>query len=65
MRVVADRDTCIASGMCMLAAPRLFEQDEEDGRVILLTESIEPSDADAVLKAVAHCPSGALSLLGE
>jgi ferredoxin len=65
MRLVADRDICLANGVCVLAAPHLFEQDEEDGRVILLTEAIEPTDTDAALKAVTHCPSGALSLLGK
>ena len=63
MRLVADREVCLASGMCVLAAPDVFGQAGEDGRVILLTESVEASETDAVLKAVAHCPSGALSLI--
>jgi ferredoxin len=62
MRVTADREVCIGSGNCVFAAPRVFDQDDEEGLVVLLTEEADAGDADAVRDAVAHCPSGALRI---
>ena len=52
MRVAADRDVCISSGMCMLTAPGAFDQDDE-GIVALLTENVGPADAEMAHRAVA------------
>jgi ferredoxin len=60
MRVAADREVCIGSGNCVFAAPEVFDQDDDEGLVVLLTAEVGPRDADAVREAVAHCPSGAL-----
>ena len=60
LRVHADRDVCIGAGMCVLAAGAVFDQDD-DGIVVVLDEM--PDDGPAVRKAVANCPSGALSAL--
>ena len=60
MKVVADRDVCIGSGNCVLTAPQVFDQDDEEGLVVLLTAEVDPADDDAVRDAVARCPSGAL-----
>lgn len=62
MKVVADRDTCIGSGLCVLTAPAVFDQDD-DGLVSPLVEDVPPEDADSVRQAVANCPSGALRLV--
>ena len=63
MRVAVDREICISAGMCVLTAPEVFDQDEEDGRVILLVpEPLDPDD-DKVRRAAMLCPSGALSLV--
>lgn len=62
MRIVVDRDRCIGSGQCVLAQPDVFDQGEDDGLVLLLTD--EPSgDAEAgAREAVRLCPSQALSV---
>jgi ferredoxin len=46
--------------MCVLVAGAVFDQDY-DGLVVVLEEM--PADAPAVRKALANCPSGALSAL--
>ncbi|MET9145414.1 ferredoxin [Streptomyces sp. NPDC004042] len=61
-RVRADRDRCVGAGQCVLAAPAVFDQDEEDGLVRVLAERPPASRADAVREAVRACPSGALTL---
>jgi ferredoxin len=63
MRVTADRGVCIGSGNCVLTAPAVFDQDEAEGLVVVLTLEVTPDDQDAVREAVAHCPSGALRLV--
>jgi ferredoxin len=60
MKVTADREVCIGSGNCVFSAPAVFDQDDDEGLVVLLTAEVDPHDADAVRDAVAHCPSGAL-----
>jgi ferredoxin len=65
LRVQADRDVCIGSGLCVLAAGAVFDQDD-DGIVVLLNERpSDPADVDAAREAVANCPSGALSAAEE
>jgi ferredoxin len=65
MRVAADRDVCIGSGMCLLTAPAVFDQDDDEGLVVLLSADVPAEDADAARQAVALCPSGALRLVEE
>jgi ferredoxin len=65
MRVAADRDVCIGSGMCLLTEPAVFDQDDDEGLVVLLAADVPAEDADAARQAVALCPSGALRLVEE
>ena len=62
VNVAADQDRCVGSGMCMLAVPEVFDQDD-DGIVTLLTSDPDDERADAVRKAVANCPAAALRLV--
>ncbi len=65
MRVELDEPKCVASGQCVIAAPDVFDQREDDGVAFLLTE--EPSDVqlDGVREAVAVCPAAAIRLLAS
>jgi ferredoxin len=65
VRVTAAREVCIGSGNCVFTAPRVFDQDEDEGLVVLLTADVDPQDADTVRDAVAHCPSGALRIVED
>lgn len=62
MRAVADREICAASGMCAMAAPGVFDQDDADGRVLVVAERPAVEDERAARDAVRLCPTGALSL---
>ena len=62
MRIEADRERCASSGMCVLTAPDVFDQDEDDGRVVLLMPDVTEEQEAAVRKAIQLCPSRALSL---
>ncbi|MEU2494275.1 ferredoxin [Streptomyces sp. NPDC007883] len=60
-RVGAQRDRCVGAGQCVLAAPAVFDQDEQDGLVVVLIERPTESQSDAVHDAVWACPSRALT----
>ena len=64
MRVIADREICAGSGMCARTAPGLFDQDDEDGRVVVLVTELRNDDVVGARKAVSLCPTGALALEG-
>jgi ferredoxin len=64
MRIAADRDLCIGAGMCVVNAPAVFDQDEDDGLVMVLVDEPDGPDAAAAGKAVGLCPSGALRVVG-
>ena len=38
IRVLADRDVCISAGQCTRVAPEVFDQDGEDGLVVVRQE---------------------------
>ncbi|MCH6161747.1 ferredoxin [Streptomyces marispadix] len=57
----ADRERCISAGMCALTAPEVFDQDPDDGRVLLLQTEPPTAHRAAVRMAVGVCPSGAIA----
>lgn len=62
MRIIADRDRCVGAGQCVLTEPDVFDQDEEEGTVLLLTERTTEQTSESVRTAVDVCPAQALSL---
>jgi ferredoxin len=61
VQVSADRGKCISAGNCVLTVDAVFDQDD-DGVVVVLDAGPPPAHHDAVRRAVAACPSGAISL---
>lgn len=57
-----DRDVCVGAGQCVLAAPAVFDQSDEDGLSYVLLDPVPPEHASAVRDAVYRCPARALSL---
>ncbi|MFJ9244924.1 MULTISPECIES: 4Fe-4S domain-containing protein [unclassified Streptomyces] len=62
MKVVVDEDKCVAAGQCVAAAADVFDQRDEDGVVVLLTEHPPPEVADDVRTAAAVCPALAIRI---
>lgn len=62
MRVVIDIDKCVGGGQCVLAAPEVFDQREEDGLVLLLEEYPPTGLYEAVRQAAHICPALAITL---
>ncbi|MFF4359297.1 ferredoxin [Streptomyces sp. NPDC001604] len=57
-----DRERCIGAGMCALTAPEVFDQDPDDGRVLLLHTEPTTAHRAAARMAAGVCPSGAIAL---
>jgi ferredoxin len=60
MKVVVDEEKCVAAGQCVAAAMDVFDQRDEDGVVVLLTENPPPELADDVRQAAVSCPALAI-----
>lgn len=65
MRVELDEPKCVASGQCVMAAPEVFDQREEDGVAILLDDGPAPELHDGVREAAAICPAAAIHLVEQ
>ncbi|MEU4410025.1 ferredoxin [Streptosporangium sp. NPDC023963] len=62
MKVTTDVARCIGAGMCVLTAPEVFDQSEDEGTVVLLDETPPPELHAAARRAGHLCPSGAISV---
>lgn len=61
MRILANYETCVASGNCGRIAPAVFRNlAEHEGFVSLVTERPPVSEWPAVRRAQQLCPSGTI-----
>ncbi|GAA1022251.1 MULTISPECIES: ferredoxin [Amycolatopsis] len=64
MKVVVDQSRCVGAGQCVLVAPEVFDQRDEDGIVVLLQEN-PPAELHAQAKEAAQlCPALAIEVDG-
>lgn len=62
MKVSVEADKCVAAGHCVLAAAEVFDQNEDDGVVIVLDDEPDPEYHDAVRQAAQLCPAAVIRL---
>jgi ferredoxin len=62
MRVQVDEDKCCGAGNCVLLAPDVFDQRDEDGIVFLLDAQPPERLHGAVREAADMCPASAIRL---
>ncbi|MFJ9180076.1 ferredoxin [Streptomyces sp. NPDC102360] len=60
LNVDVDQDKCCGAGACVLSAPEVFDQRDEDGIVTLLAPEPTSAHHTAVREAAAMCPTGAI-----
>jgi ferredoxin len=61
VRVVVDWDLCESNGLCVLAAPEVFELQDDD-TLLILQETPDESLLGKVGDAIRNCPKRAISL---
>lgn len=62
MKVTVEHDKCVSAGNCAAHAPQVFDQDEDDGTVILLDANPSDDLAGPVREAAAACPAMAIRI---
>lgn len=62
MKIEIDVDKCVGAGVCVLAAPDVFDQNDDDGIVIVLEEQPTTAQVPAVQDAAARCPAAVIRL---
>jgi ferredoxin len=65
MKVTIDKEKCCGAGTCVLVAPDVFDQGEDDGIVILLDAAPAPELQASVREAASVCPAAAIMLSEE
>lgn len=62
MRVTVDDSRCIAAGQCVLNAPDVFDQREEDGIVELLDSNPPVTQYESARLAARLCPAEVITI---
>ncbi len=62
MRITVDDSRCIGAGQCVLNAPSLFDQGEDDGIVVLLDAVPAGENHEAARRAARLCPAEAITV---
>ncbi|UBU11300.1 ferredoxin [Nonomuraea gerenzanensis] len=62
MKVTVDEDKCCGAGSCVLLAPEVFDQREEDGIVVLLNAEPGEDQHAVVRESAAVCPGAAIEV---
>jgi ferredoxin len=65
MKVIVDEAKCCGAGQCVLIAPEVFDQGEDDGIVILLQPQPGADQHTLVREAAAVCPGAAIEVSEE
>ena len=66
MRIKVDAELCSGQGRCYTVSSDVFESDDEGFVVQRGTEfDVAPEHEEAARLAVASCPEGAISVVGE
>ncbi|HRI94045.1 MAG TPA: ferredoxin [Nocardioides sp.] len=65
MHVEVDQEACCGTGLCVVVAPDVFGQREDDGVVTLLLSSPPLSRHADVIEAAASCPANVIQVIAE
>jgi ferredoxin len=62
VKITVDQDKCCGAGTCVLLAPDVFDQRDEDGIVVLLDSSPPAALHSLVAEAASVCPAAAITV---
>jgi ferredoxin len=61
MRLLVEREKCVASGQCVMLAPQVFDQDE--GGIVTTLVDTAHETSGGVADAILVCPAAAIKLV--
>jgi ferredoxin len=62
VKITVDQGKCCGAGTCVLLAPDVFDQRDEDGIVVLLDDA-PPAELHALVQEAASvCPAAAIAV---
>jgi ferredoxin len=62
MKITVAAEHCVGSGNCVLTEPRIFDQSDDTGTVVLLMASPQPELEANAREAADLCPGQAISV---
>ncbi|MFI6575514.1 ferredoxin [Nocardiopsis sp. NPDC050513] len=62
MKISVEEDRCCGAGQCVLLAPEVFDQRDDDGIVVLLDAAPDGPLHEAVRESAAVCPAAAIHI---
>ena len=62
VHVVVDQGKCCGAGQCVLLEPQVFDQNDDDGIVVLLETDPGDDQRGPVTEAAQVCPTAAITL---
>jgi ferredoxin len=62
MKVTVDESRCCGAGTCVLLAPEVFDQRDDDGIVVLLSATPGAELHGQVREAANMCPASAIAV---
>ncbi|MDJ1134494.1 ferredoxin [Streptomyces iconiensis] len=62
MKINVDEERCCGAGQCVMLAPEVFDQRDEDGIVMLLDAEPPAEQHGPVREAAEMCPAAAIRL---
>ncbi|MBV7652979.1 ferredoxin [Streptomyces albidoflavus] len=65
MKITVDQEKCCGAGQCVLIAPEVFDQRDEDGIVVLLDAAPPAALHGDVRESAEVCPTAAIQVAGE
>jgi ferredoxin len=61
-KIRVSREKCVGAGTCVVLAPTVFDQDDDDAIVKLLKEDVADDERAGIEEAVDFCPAQAIWL---
>nr|WSS60652.1 ferredoxin [Streptomyces sp. NBC_01177] len=62
MKITVDEEKCCGAGQCVLIAPEVFDQRDEDGIVVLLDAAPPVDRHEGARESADLCPAAAIHL---
>jgi ferredoxin len=62
MKITVDEAKCCGAGQCVMIAPEVFDQRDDDGIAVLLDAEPPQEEHAAVQEAASVCPATAIAL---